>query len=196
VSATTGRTYGRKRSDQSTAGTPLLGGGRPHMDQREQGRDQVDAAIMPFLRRQRRPSSALRAGLQPWRFHADARDAKGGGTVVADQPAREADQDRRQGHQSRPLRHLPAGRGRGVAADVPRNPAAHRPAAGAPSASVTGRWGQMRQTRTAEVCALMKAKQRVPAPRDAQPDDLAANRVGCDRISLRRALMRRNINAQ
>src|SRR5712671_3770499 len=30
VSATTGRTYGRKRSDQSTAGTPLRGGGRPH----------------------------------------------------------------------------------------------------------------------------------------------------------------------
>jgi transposase len=31
ASATTGRTYGRKRSDQNTAKTPLRGGGRPHM---------------------------------------------------------------------------------------------------------------------------------------------------------------------
>ena len=71
--------------------------------------------------------------------------------MVADQPAREADQDRRQGHQPRPLRHLPAGRGRGVAADVRGYPDAHRSAAGATCAGVTGKWGQMRQTTTGEV---------------------------------------------
>jgi len=36
--------------------------------------------------------------------------------------------------------------------------------------------------------ALMKAKRRVPALRRKQPDDLAANGRGCDRISLRRCL--------
>ena len=53
-------------------------------------------------------------------FHADAGDAEDGGAVVADQPAREADQDRRQGRQPRPLRHVPDGRGCGVATDVHR----------------------------------------------------------------------------
>jgi hypothetical protein len=38
-----------------------------------------------------------------------------------------------------------AGRGRGAAADVPGDPVADRPAAGAAGTSVTGRWGQMRQ---------------------------------------------------
>jgi len=54
---------------------------------------------------------------------------QGGGAVVADQPARKADQDRREGRQPRSLRHFPARRGRGVAADVRRHPVADRPAA-------------------------------------------------------------------
>src|SRR5271169_1234524 len=51
------------------------------------------------------------SGLQPRQFHADAGGAQDGGTVVADQPAREADQDRRKGGQPWSLGHLPAGRG-------------------------------------------------------------------------------------
>jgi hypothetical protein len=43
----------------------------------------VDAAVMPFLRRQRRPSSAPRAGIQSRQLHADAGDAHDGGAVVA-----------------------------------------------------------------------------------------------------------------
>src|SRR5437773_9360301 len=39
----------------------------------------------------------------------------------------------------------------------------------------------------------MKAKQRVPAPRGRKLDDLAANEVGCSRISLRCASPRRSI---
>jgi hypothetical protein len=61
----------------------------------------VNAVIMPFLYRQRRPSSAPRTGLQPRQFLADAGDAEDRGAVVADQPAKEADQDRRQGHHGR-----------------------------------------------------------------------------------------------
>jgi len=48
------------------------------------------------LRRQRRPPSAPCAGLQPWQLHAHAGHAKNRGAVVAEQPAREADQDRRE----------------------------------------------------------------------------------------------------
>jgi hypothetical protein len=40
----------------------------------------------------------------------------------------------------------------------------------------------------------MNAKQPVAASRGEQPDDLAANGGGCDRISLRAALMKREIN--
>jgi hypothetical protein len=54
---------------------------------------------------------------------------------VVDQPAREADQDRRQGRQPRSLRHVPDGRGRGAAADVCGNLVAHRPATGAAKSS-------------------------------------------------------------
>ena len=66
------------------------------------GRHRVDPAVMPHLRRQRRPPPAPRSCLQPWQFHADAGDAEDGGAVVADQPAREADQDRREGRQPWP----------------------------------------------------------------------------------------------
>jgi hypothetical protein len=38
--------------------------------------------------------------------------------VVANQPAREADQERRHDRQPRLLRHIPNGRGRGVTADL------------------------------------------------------------------------------
>ena len=50
--------------------------------------------------------------------------------MVAVQPAREVDQDRREGRQPRALCDLPDGRGRGVATDVRRHPVADRSAAG------------------------------------------------------------------
>ena len=65
------------------------------------GFGQMDAAVLPHIRCQRRPPSITRARLQPCQLHADAGDAQGGGTVVADQPAREADQDRRKGGHGR-----------------------------------------------------------------------------------------------
>jgi hypothetical protein len=51
------------------------------------GAIKLDAAVMPFLRRQHRPPSAPCARIQPRQPHADAGDAQGGGTVVVDQPA-------------------------------------------------------------------------------------------------------------
>jgi hypothetical protein len=49
--------------------------------------------------------------------------------LVADLPAREADQDRREGSQLRVLRHFSARRGRGAPPAVRRNPVADRPTA-------------------------------------------------------------------
>src|SRR5271155_4512051 len=75
----------------------------------------------------------------------------GGGTVVADQLAREADQDRSQGGPPRALRDLPDGRGRGVAADVCGDLVADRPAASAARVGMRDAWDQMRQATTAKV---------------------------------------------
>jgi Kef-type K+ transport system membrane component KefB/nucleotide-binding universal stress UspA family protein len=58
--------------------------------------------------------------------------------VVADQLAREADQDRSQGGPPRALRDLPDGRGRGVTTDVRRVPNADRPVAGTARATMKG----------------------------------------------------------
>ena len=52
-----------------------------------------DAAVMLLLRRQCRPPSASRPRIQSRQLHANAGPAQGGGALVADQPAREADQD-------------------------------------------------------------------------------------------------------
>jgi hypothetical protein len=71
-------------------------------------------------------------------FYADARDARSSGAVVPHEFAGEADQDRRQGGQPRPIRHVPDGRGRGAATGVPRHSAADRPVAGTARASMRG----------------------------------------------------------
>ena len=82
------------------------------MDQGGQGRDQVDAAVVPFVRRQRRSASASCARLQSRQFPAHARPARGCRALVADQPQGKADQDRREDRSPRALRYFPDGRGR------------------------------------------------------------------------------------
>ena len=61
----------------------------------------------------RRPRFAFSS--TPWhtsrQFYADAGDAENRDTVVGNQPTGEADQDRRQGGQPRPLRYVSDGRG-------------------------------------------------------------------------------------
>ena len=77
---------------------------------------------------------------------------------------------------------------------VPRqgNPVADRPAAGTAGASMTGRWGQMRQTTTAEV-RLDEGKAASSGAARRATRRFGFERGGCDRISLRRASMRRKI---
>ena len=70
--------------------------------------------------------------LEPW----VGTPARGGCAGVADQPAREADQDRCQGRAPRPLRRLPDGRSRGAGRTVRENIAADRRAATTTGSSV------------------------------------------------------------
>jgi hypothetical protein len=138
----------------------------------------MDAAVMPFLRGQRRASSAPCARLQPRQLHADVGDAQGGGVVVADQPVREADQDRRQGGEPRPLCHVPDGRGRGAAADVPGSPAVDRAAAGTAGAGIS--WLGLNGLRRREDYAFEHGK-----PANSSAVSYAIPGFGCQRGWLR-----------
>src|SRR5262245_51963372 len=71
--------------------------------------------------------------------------------VIADQSAGEADQGRRQGRQPWPLRHVPNGRARRVAADVQGDPDAHCPVAGATRSCMKELWGRQVRTTMGEV---------------------------------------------
>ena len=93
---------------------------------RRQGRDQVDAAVVPDVCRKRSAASASCACLQPRQLPADAGDAGTYERLVADHPQGEADQDRRQGGEPQPLHRVPDGRGRGAEGIVPGNLAADR----------------------------------------------------------------------
>jgi hypothetical protein len=88
---------------------------------------------------------------RPEQFYADAGDAEGGGAVVADQPAREADQDRREvvshgRYVTFQMAEVAVLRQRfaDVLSLIAR--CGHRA-----STSMTGRPGRMRQTTTAEM---------------------------------------------
>jgi hypothetical protein len=115
------------------------------VDKGGQGRDQMDAALMcrSFA------ANAVRLQLHALaynlgNFMRTLAMPKTAEPVVTDQPARKADQDRHQGRQPRPVRHLPVGRSRGAASDVRRNPFAYRPAAGTARAGMRAQ-GQVRQ---------------------------------------------------
>jgi len=128
---------------------------------------------MPDLCRQRRPPSTSCAGVQPGQFHAHAGDAEDGGAVVVDQPAREADQDRCEGRQPWPLRDVPDGRGRRVAAHVQGHPDAYCAASGAARTSVRGVGIECDKQRR-QGCAMTKAKQQVLCATRREPIDSAA----------------------
>ena len=87
-----------------------------------QERDQMDAAVVPQVPRQRRPAAASRPGPQSRQLHADAGFAKGGRALVADHAAGEIGEDRCQGGQPWPVRHVQIGRGGGAEGTVPENP--------------------------------------------------------------------------
>ena len=108
---------------------------RKTMDRGRQGRDQMDAAVVPDVRGQRRAAPASCAHLQSRQFLADAGDARADQGLVTDKLEGEADQDRRGSREPRPLCRLPNGRGRHPTANVAGNFAAHRGTAAAAATS-------------------------------------------------------------
>src|SRR5271169_2575370 len=110
------------------------------MDQRGQGRDQMDAAVMPDVRRQRRSAPASCARLQPRQFPAHAGDAGADQGLVADELEGKADKNRREGGEPRPLYRLPDGRSRHPPANVPGDTAAHCRTTAAAATSASVRW--------------------------------------------------------
>src|SRR5262247_3698287 len=89
------------------------------MDQGRQGRDQMDAAVVPDVRGQRRAAPTSCARLQSRQFLADAGDARADQGLVTDKLEGQADQDRRESREPRPLCRLPNGRGRHPTANFP-----------------------------------------------------------------------------
>ncbi len=82
------------------------------------------SAVWETVSQQGYRPSASRACLQSRQLHAHAGLATGDCALVADHAAGEADQDRRENDPPWPLRHVPDGRGRGVAANVRSDPGA------------------------------------------------------------------------
>ena len=89
------------------------------MDQRGQRSDQVDAAVVPLVRRQRRAAPASCARLHSRKFPTEPGDARTDQGLVADELEGEADQDRREGSEPRTLCRLSDGRSRHPATNVP-----------------------------------------------------------------------------
>src|SRR5499427_9668698 len=109
------------------------------MDQGRQGRDQVDTAVVQDVRGQRRAAPTSCARLQSWQLSPHACNTGADQGLVADELEGEADQDRREGGEPRPLCYLPDGRGRHRTANVPRDFAADRGATAAATTSASVR---------------------------------------------------------
>jgi DDE family transposase len=103
--------------------------------------------------------------------------------AMPDQPARDVDQDRREGRQPWPLRDLPDGRGRSSGTNVRRDPVADRPAAGRHQRRHDGRFGQVRRAMRGEVCLGTRKAARFAVCRHQQPASIAIY-PGCARFAI------------
>src|SRR5262249_28933293 len=130
--------------------------------QGRQGCNQVDAAVMPNIRRQRGAPAASCARLQSRQFPAHAGDAGADQGLVADEPEGEADQDRREGGEPRPLCYLPDGRGRHRTANVPGNSAPYRGTAAAATTSASMRRSIVMRSRATEGRSVSECQRKRP----------------------------------
>jgi hypothetical protein len=154
-------------------------------DKRGQGHDPMDPAVMPLIRRQRRPPSASRPCIQSRQLPAHARDARVDQGLVADEPEEKADQDRREGREPRPLCRLPDGRCRRSETSVRRHPSAHRGTAAAAGHvnSVTSSVCRAFHEKQRETCVLMREKSIFlgARPRAGPPRSVSTSRGGSQR---------------
>ena len=108
------------------------------MDQGGQVRAQVDEALLPHVPGQPDSSAALRPGLQPRQLPAQAGFAETGATLVTDDAAGKADQDRSEDRATRPLRDVPDGRSGDPTPAVPGDSAKYRTAQDDTASAETG----------------------------------------------------------
>ena len=101
---------------------------------------------MPDIRRQRSAPPASCARLQSWQLSPHTCNTGADQGLVADEPAGEADQDRREGREPRTLCRLPDGRGRHPPANVPGDSAADFGTAAATTASASVRYSMVRRS--------------------------------------------------
>src|SRR5262249_43275086 len=157
------------------------------MDQGRQGRDQMDAAVVPDVRGQRRAAPTSCARLQPRQFPAHAGDARADQGLVTDKLEGEADQDWRESREPRPLCRLPDGRGRHPAANVPGDFAAHRGTAAAATTSASVRRSMVVRSRPTNrrSASLCQGK---------SPETRASSRVSISALT-QRSLCRRSTSS-
>src|SRR5262249_39069021 len=133
------------------------------------------------------PASCTR--LQPRQFPAHAGDAGADQGLVADDLEGQADQDRREGGEPRPLCYLPDGRGRHRTANVPGDFAADRGATAAATTSASMRRSMDMRSRATDRRSASKCQGKWPDQTLDQalglPEVLVA--VGTSRLSCKRA---------
>ncbi len=148
----------------------------------DQGRitcDQVDAAVMPHLRRQRRPPPAPRPRVQSGQFHSGRRRSP----KTAEPWSLTSLREKLIKIGAKLVSHgrcvaVPVGRGRGAATDVREILSLIVPASGRPPrAGMTSAGGQMRTKEAAEARPTMPAEQHVSASRRGQLAVLTACRA-------------------
>ncbi len=106
---------GRLHRDEShptgKTGRPVLQseGNRRAMDQGGQECGEVDAAVVPRIRRQQGPTASLRPGLQPWELPSTAGPAARDQALDPDNDSGEIDQDWGKDRSPCPPGGLPAG---------------------------------------------------------------------------------------
>ena len=111
---------------------------------------------------QRRAAPASCARLQSRQFPAHAGDARANQGLVADELEGEADQDRRESGEPRPLCCLPDGRGRHPTANVPEDSAAHCRTPAAAAACTSMRCSMVMRSRATEGRSASRCQQKWP----------------------------------
>src|SRR5262245_14153423 len=163
------------------------------MDQGGKRRDQVDATVVPNVCRQRGAAPASCTRLQSRQFLADAGDAGADQGLVTDKLEGEADQDRRESRDPRPLCYLPDGRGRHRTANVPRDFAAHRRATAAATTSASVRRSmsciQEQPTEGVRPNARENGQIRPSTQRSEVLIAVSTSRLSCKRAGKTRTLM-------
>jgi hypothetical protein len=155
-------------------------------------RDFAFAAVVPEVRCQCGAPAASFAGLQSRQFPGHTRNAGTDQGLDAVEPEVEADQDRREGRQPRPLRRIPNGRGRHSATNVPGNFATDRDRRAAAAASACAGMGcsmvgpAFKSNRRKER-VKMPAKMARFAARPSFGSSEARVAVGAPRLSCREA---------